>query len=1847
MQPKFKVENPDGSFDFVEAGPEVDCGINRPTPSVTFNENDVRHLVPGDEFLINNKSITVKGTPGATLNEIECAAGAGYTTSPTFARGQKAVKVSSCTTAPITVRDGCRGGAYKEVLDFHIVRSFQQLGMQTAPFTSESDADGVVTTTTGLYPIGLYNVNGTPATMSTGSVSMQNASAGNVITQTPTNTSTTTFTGGSGYVVGDRLRVVGGTPVASPFGSIRELCLENGGQNYSSEGNVKVFVGDGTSPGSKCEVAGVTFNAENGISSIIISEGGYGYDPARPPVVRIIDTYADPAGLPIIPAKVRAIIKTEQMNAQGVYVETKGTPDRVAKFVVTAVDPTTNAILGLRVIDRGVYKEFPSDLSTGIPLEYDYPNIGDDASSGGSGLGQIDPVTGQVLPDPGNYAPATGKYGVLTGSGQSGSGARVFLTAREIPDCSEKADVLSKLDIPGATFDYPVTQHLADLLNQALIDAGYDPNLINWDILPINDDIDELVLNAPGYDGIEFGERTPGFLDKLGLPPGDYNPEIGRLSVVDGTPQNDENLTDGAGLNDAINDGIGGPGSNGTGGIGNGGSGLPGGGGIGGPGGLGGLGDNGDNASDGTGTDLPEETMVIYGVDNGGFNSDGSSMLGGANVTYVGDLFQYELRNLDGTFVSSSNDARDAKVLYLESLRYASSTSNVVVKSGVNTNISTLGNVWIDDYEGKGWAYLNIADGSKNRYQEALVDPKYIKNTIIYDATTGQKDYDYDMWDPFKGVLPAFVDAEITYTGKSDPVVYTTHRAVFGKPNVGQTWWDTSTVRYNWYEQGTNRERWLNWGSTFPGSAITLYEWVESKVTPLEYADAGGTGTPKNGSEFIVERRLDPASNLYINCYYYWVQNVSVIADLAFTTAGRKTTTFNLARFLADPIGQGLNTVSYISAGVHDRDAVSIANTNVASFVMGNLTKTLREDEQNIQINLSRNINPVGLKHASWKLLRENDNNSTVPEDIALKLIDSLCEIDTAGNKVPADNLSEIERYGVAFRPRQTMFKKPKQARRVLQYILNEILADTKLNTLYPGWDSAITTNTYIETINWFDVKRVDDITNAKIRFDSTYKASFTVASVKELEKLNSNTIVDGTVVMVKAGKGDRFQLWRWNPTASKFYQIAIENETIKLKDTIYTDDANSIMQTELRALLLALKDNVFTSTANFNEVFFEMMKYALGEQQELDWAFKTSYIYIEKEEEDLVQRVGFKPDNFNSVTEYMNEVKPYTAKIREYKDGKRAPLEYINEQMLSDYDVPAYPDPSIGEVRTLDFAVGTDRTIMSNSSDYTKAYGGYTTGQAKWATTTPVRTNKVNIVFDRTDWRLLQASHDASTTSYNVSIGQNIADINANSIANVSNVASNTYTASGRLFKFDTDVRAKFNSEIDLYYGNGASANTSITTDSTKMQTAVVAGALNGTLYLVKQKVGGTWQGEELDANVFTMGVNSQDSLALQSSFGYDTSPFDYTDGFGSQFDSMINVQNFEGVFKGNSTYREGGVTYSGFDGATFSHLLYGNERPEELVYLSPLENFVMHVVTDTNAYDANNVPVASIGVGPYVADTISESVSSVVTITSSLAAPLLNNSDVVTLKDEGGTILNTSFTIANVTSTTFEIPLAGVDSTIITTAGNVSITSGVAAVRTEYIVHQDLFGADEYLRVLSDGSGSTSTASVINSWDTEITVIDATKLPIPKPGAPGAAWLDNSERIEYIRVAGNKLSGITRGTRGTTIPNGPAYTYVDNVATLSNTYIRHEAGISVVSAGKADVFDATLIEGGTAGSDARDPDVANWLKADGTQKSISDITNRNTGSGSTIAAFLQGDSVSSVGFDSKGWDTVGWDSI
>ena len=97
--------------------------------------------------------------------------------------------------------------------------------------------------------------------------------------------------------------------------------------------------------------------------------------------------------------------------------------------------------------------------------------------------------------------------------------------------------------------------------------------------------------------------------------------------------------------------------------------------------------------------------------------------------------------------------------------------------------------------------------------------------------------------------------------------------------------------------------------------------------------------------------------------------------------------------------------------------------------------------------------------------------------------------------------------------------------------------------------------------------------------------------------------------------------------------------------------------------------------------------------------------------------------------------------------------------------------------------------------------------------------------------------------------------------------------------------------------------------------------------------------------------------------------------------------------------------------------------------------------------------------------------------------------------------------------------------------------------------------------------------------------------------------------------------------------------------VCIRGNTYINHPTGVSVVSAGLKEVFDMPESKGGSTGFADRDPDTALWLKSDGTTRSLADRTNRSTVT--TIGAFLHGDIVSSIGFDSVAWDSIGWDSI
>ena len=90
-----------------------------------------------------------------------------------------------------------------------------------------------------------------------------------------------------------------------------------------------------------------------------------------------------------------------------------------------------------------------------------------------------------------------------------------------------------------------------------------------------------------------------------------------------------------------------------------------------------------------------------------------------------------------------------------------------------------------------------------------------------------------------------------------------------------------------------------------------------------------------------------------------------------------------------------------------------------------------------------------------------------------------------------------------------------------------------------------------------------------------------------------------------------------------------------------------------------------------------------------------------------------------------MEEAKSYTAKVREYKDGKKTPTEYNVTQMISDFDKPIPILIPEGKVRILNPGDTDDPIILSaTNGDYVKWWNNYALFN------TIVRSGNVKLVF-------------------------------------------------------------------------------------------------------------------------------------------------------------------------------------------------------------------------------------------------------------------------------------------------------------------------------------------------------------------------------------------------------------------------------------------------------------------------------------------------------------------------------------
>jgi len=625
---------------------------------------------------------------------------------------------------------------------------------------------------------------------------------------------------------------------------------------------------------------------------------------------------------------------------------------------------------------------------------------------------------------------------------------------------------------------------------------------------------------------------------------------------------------------------------------------------------------------------------------------------------------------------------------------------------------------------------------SRTRSQEPAVDINSISRTFIYNKTNNNILAALDYVDPAKGKILNIAAQDINYCLDKDPAVYnaglgnTIKDLYWGSTQVGTIWWNLDTVRYINYEQDSLLYRLTNWGATFPGSSIDVYQWIKSSVLPSQYVDAGFVGTPLyvDDSAYSIMAYVDQANGTVNNNYYFWVKNISTVMP------NKNNSLISLTSIIKNPMGQGLAVSTVL------RDD-SVAFYNVNNLLVGK-NSVVNLGSQAVNQNLGSNI-----IHSEYALVEENNPNSRLPNNILNKLIDSLSGIDRAGNAVPDPLLPPSQAYGINIRPRQSMIVNNSLALSNYLSILNPVLlaypvVENKVLTILNSGQAmpnpntgaySLTVNTYeqltyindSELSTGYSVLVIADDTQSNkwsiytwngltwvltqtqsyltsnfwsyadwyaSGYNPTTTTNITVANKLEFGKL---TLTPNTYIKILDNGSGNFVVYQVDNLLN-INLVGIQNGTIQITGPFVDNNNKLINQLELRQILIAMQTQIFIDdlATEYNKIFFSMIKYILTEQKNVDWVFKTSFISATQEIRKLQQFPIYAPDNQNFYLSYIEEVKPYRTQIREFV------VNYIGEDNygsdITDFDLPPTWDANLQLYRSPDGSQSYDRALQS-----------------------------------------------------------------------------------------------------------------------------------------------------------------------------------------------------------------------------------------------------------------------------------------------------------------------------------------------------------------------------------------------------------------------------------------------------------------------------------------------------------------------------------------------------------------------
>lgn len=630
------------------------------------------------------------------------------------------------------------------------------------------------------------------------------------------------------------------------------------------------------------------------------------------------------------------------------------------------------------------------------------------------------------------------------------------------------------------------------------------------------------------------------------------------------------------------------------------------------------------------------------------------------------------------------------------------------------------------------------------REEEPQVDINSINRTFIYNKTNNNILAAIDFIDPKKGKLLNAFGKDIDYIRIADPAMYNagTGNVVtdfhWGPKQIGKIWWNLDNFRYIEYEQDDLTYRLNHWGEIFEGSTVDVYQWVESLVPPSQYT---GIGTPYliDDSAYSTYGYVDQNGNVHLR-YYFWVSGVDTIPD------GKTNSVISITAGIKNPQAQGITYSTVL------RDD-SLALYNVNNLLTG----------KNSVLHVEKRTIDAGLLHSEYSLVQEGNPVSRIPPILLSKLVDSLAGQDAAGNQVPDPALSPAQAYGVSVNPRQGMFMDRNTAllnyistvnQMLLKYPVTERKVLTGLNSSEPAPNSLsgeyiVTVSSYAElnyiraidsngdsilsddycvlvsndetesskwsiycwnssTKTWSKIRTQSYKTNLywtytdwyDTTFDPTTTINYTVANKLDFGKL---TLVPDTYVKILDSGSGNFTIYYIDSTLTQNL-VGIENGTLQI-------NTSGIPATELRAILVAIQTQILIDdlATEFNQVFFLLVKYALTEQKNLEWVFKTSFLSATQYIRKLQQFPSYIPDNQDYYLEYMNEVKPYRTILREFV------VDYVGNDTygadITDFDLPPYWDSDLSVYRSPSGEQPFDAALLTSSGTYSQWNNNHTYG--------------------------------------------------------------------------------------------------------------------------------------------------------------------------------------------------------------------------------------------------------------------------------------------------------------------------------------------------------------------------------------------------------------------------------------------------------------------------------------------------------------------------------------------------------